>query len=187
MRATNRPRHLWILTVAALAAACWTALPAGPASSTAKTSEMVAGMVGAPSEASETLDLIVSYRWRPGEEEKSRIEALQGTIGRQFSSIDALSVKLPAAAVRELAEEPSVAWISLDARVSGTAKGGKNGGGSDGDTCNSFWYEQDFTGLGVTVAVVDSGVLAEHPDLEEEILAAPEAWQIELEKPEGGS
>ncbi len=121
----------------------------------------------------EPVDAIVSYHSRPGQMERSRIRALGGEIGRQFKAIDAISVKLPAAVVEELAAEPSVAWISLDAAIHSAAKGGKKAAGdSDATTCNSYWYEADFTGYGVTVAVVDSGILAEHPDLEGQILAA---------------
>ena len=65
----------------------------------------------------EPVDAIVSYRSRPGQMERSRIQELGGEIGRQFNAIDASSVKLPAVVVEELAAEPSVAWISLDAAI----------------------------------------------------------------------
>jgi len=166
MKTGNGPHDRVIFLIALLTVVCWATAPSGadgysgeltPAVhefALSKTSAAV--FEAAEGRSAETLNLIVTYHARPTHSELSRIEALGGTTDRRFELIDALAVKLPAMAVEKLADHPSVAWISLDAAIHSAAKGGKKAGGdSDAITCNSYWYEADFTGYGVTVAVVD--------------------------------
>jgi serine protease AprX len=98
------------------------------------------------------------------------IESLGGAVTRDLSIISAVSAEVPGKAVPELAKVQGVRWVSLDAPVISTAKGG-NGGGkppSDPDppyiqthldTLNvrDVW-DMDLDGEGVTVAVIDSGI-----------------------------
>ena len=120
------------------------------------------------SQPMELVDLIVSYDSRPAHAERSRILALGGKIGRQFKAIDAISVKLPADAGEELAGEPSGAWISLDAPIQVAAKG--SGGGNSGS--GNDVSQSDFTGAGVNIAVLDSGLYEEHTDFWGQVLTS---------------
>ena len=103
------------------------------------------------------------------------IEELGGAVTGDLSIINALAAKVPAKTVAKLAHVQGVRWVSLDAPIVSTAKGG-NGGGKPGgdnpddglvgaydqhhlDTLNvrAVW-DLDLEGQGITVAVIDSGI-----------------------------
>ena len=56
------------------------------------------------------------------------IESLGGTVTRDLSIINAIAARVPAKAVPELASVQGVGWVSLDAPIISTAKGGNGGG-----------------------------------------------------------
>jgi serine protease AprX len=101
---------------------------------------------------------------------QAAIESLGGVVTRDLSIINALAAQVPAESVRQLASIHGVRWVSLDAPITSTAKGG-NGGGKP-DTGLEPAYDQHhldtlhvpevwnmgLQGEGISVAVIDSGI-----------------------------
>ena len=99
------------------------------------------------------------------------IERLGGAVTRDLSIINALAARIPAEAVTELGQIQGVRWVSLDAPIISTAKGGNGGGKPDGggmtpaydqhhlETLNvrDVWA-MGLQGEGIAVAVIDSGI-----------------------------
>lgn len=110
-----------------------------------------------------------------------KIESLGGTVTKDLYIINAISAQLSAKAVMELSELSEVRWISLDAPILSTGKSGTKGkpgddGGSSGgsggvspgydqvflDTTNARQvWDMGLDGDGITVAIIDSGVVKE--------------------------
>lgn len=90
------------------------------------------------------------------------IESAGGTIGRQFTIVPAVEAELPMASVPAVATSPSVASLSLDAPVesTGTVKVDMKALSTTypvSVNANDPW-SKGYTGAGVTVAVVDTGI-----------------------------
>jgi serine protease AprX len=185
-------RQLFRRTVVRIAASILLLLPVGlvQAGSLQRVSAAIEERV--KSDPAAILQLIVTYDHQPGEIERSTIRELGGTVSRAFESIDALAVDLPGAAVRDAATASGVVWVSLDARVSASAKGGKGGDNSGVDGSNQCsegdqgYSSSEFSGAGVTVAVLDSG-LYEHPDLEGQVLVSANFVGDNSSNNQGGS
>jgi serine protease AprX len=115
------------------------------------------------------------------------VESLGGNVTRDLSIINAFSAKVPAGALPELAEAHGVRWVSLDAPVLTTAKGGNgkptpeptpeptpppppDDGGSGGGLGETYYqvfldtmnvrdvWNMGLDGDGIGVAVIDSGI-----------------------------
>lgn len=105
-----------------------------------------------------------------GDLAKQQAAALGGIITRDLSIINAFSAQMSAAAAGQLAADPSVRWVSLDAAVvkSGNALPGKRNPSNPINPGNAylasiradslFIEHPELNGAGVTVAVVDSGI-----------------------------
>ena len=113
------------------------------------------------------LDLVVTYATQPGAFQRSRVELLGGSVEHSWARIKAQAVRLPSSAVSELADDPNVVWVSLDAPVT---NGLESAPGSH-DATPAGVVLGDLAGAGVTVAVIDSG-FSTHPDIEGRVLAA---------------
>jgi serine protease AprX len=68
----------------------------------------------ARSQPQSMLPIIVQERW-PSNAPEARVAELGGTVIQDLAVIHGFSAALPAAAIRRLAQEPAVRWISLDA------------------------------------------------------------------------
>src|SRR5437867_8949038 len=108
----------------------------------------------------DNLGLIVCYKSAPGILERTLILSLGGQIVRELKIVQGYQVRISAASVLTLATSPNISWISLDApiRTSMDVARQTEGIPSDGSALSAY------TGSGVTVAVLDSGV-ASHGDL----------------------
>jgi serine protease AprX len=129
-----------------------------------RVSEELKGKLAAPGAGD--LDVIVTYHSQPGTLARTRAERAGGVVARSFERVHAQALRVPARAIEELANDPDVAWVSLDAPIHGSLDQARQTAGlPDPATTSSPW-----TGAGVTVAVVDSGIAA-HADLDN-LLAA---------------
>ncbi len=86
-------------------------------------------------------------------------------VSRRYAHIAAFAGRARRAAIDALASHPDVARVYLDGRVKRTLAQGTALIGSDAANA------QGFTGDGITVAVIDSGIDASHADLSDDLVA----------------
>lgn len=98
------------------------------------------------------------------------IDSLGGVVTRDLSIINAISASVPGKAVPQLARVQGVRWVSLDAPIISTAKGGNGGGKPPSDPDPAYdqhqldtlnvrdVWDMGIEGEGITVAVIDSGI-----------------------------
>jgi serine protease AprX len=108
-----------------------------------------------------TVDVIVRFRQAPGFSERSWLNGQGGRFRRHLRSSRSMALRLPARAVKALANHPAIEYIAIDAPVSSTLDNARPAAGVPVPT----EPESLLTGAGVTVAVLDSGV-APHPDIQ---------------------
>ena len=104
------------------------------------------------------VNVIVQYNSAPSLLNITKLLSLGGVINAEYSIIPAIAVKLPAVVVDLLSLDPAVAYITLDRALESTVD--LNTASADADMA----YEAGFTGAGVGIAIIDSGIYA-HPDL----------------------
>lgn len=91
------------------------------------------------------------------------ISNIGGVVTQQFSSVPALTAIVPVSQLSTLANNSSVAYISPDRPIAGTLD--LSAAASSADLA----YQAGYTGAGVGVAIVDSGIYP-HPDLASRIV-----------------
>ncbi len=148
-------------------------LGAAPEGQTAQLQPALAEL--AASSPDETVRVMVAAR---GErtELAAQVEDLGGEVVHDLHLLNALAAEMSAGAAAELAQFSSVAWLSLDAPVVSSAKGGKGGGGGASPTENVFLdtlgvrdvWAMGYDGQGIGIAVIDSG--SRHPDLDANVV-----------------
>ncbi|MCP3031454.1 S8 family serine peptidase [Halobacillus sp. A1] len=79
-----------------------------------------------------------------------------------YDSFNAIAVSLPVESISNLERQPEVKWIESDQKVSANAQ--KIDWGYESINSN-LSYDWGVTGEGVNVAVIDTGIDEEHPDL----------------------
>jgi serine protease AprX len=105
----------------------------------------------------EAIPVIVQTWISPGAGERGAVESIGGSVRRTFSSVHALSARLPAKAVQALARSPRVKRISYDWPVAGALDTAAVSTGAAAAAL-SAGPGGGVTGRGVAVAVLDSGV-----------------------------
>jgi len=105
-----------------------------------------------------TVNVIVQYKQVPDEDEHQKVVRRGGAVLDKFKNIKEGSYSLPASAVANLANDPSVAYVSPDhplrAKLDYTAAA---------VNASAAWA-QGLDGTGIVVAVIDSG-MNQSPDL----------------------
>ncbi|MEW5729398.1 MAG: S8 family serine peptidase [Pseudomonadota bacterium] len=111
---------------------------------------------------------------------ETKIRSRGGRTIRRLWTIDGLAVRLPASAVRELVDDPSVGEIKLDATVNEPQATYESG------AATAEWnvamirapelWARNVRGRGVTVAVLDSGVDHRHPELAAKWRGGTNSW-----------
>ena len=69
----------------------------------------------------EMVNLIVTYRDRPGQADRDHVNRSGGSVRHQFGLIPGHAISIPAHAAKGLARNPNVEHVSLDEPVSGAA------------------------------------------------------------------
>ncbi len=122
-----------------------------------------------PGDAGENVRVVVSFRTPIGGEERAAALGVGGVIRHHLASVNALALTLPARAVEVLKRHPRVQLVEPDVRVwaleepnyaaelSHTWGVERIGAGTA--------HTQGYTGAGVKVAVVDTGIDYTHPQL----------------------
>jgi serine protease AprX len=106
------------------------------------------------------VDVIVTYKAKPGQAEDKRAKGLGGQVYRGFERLPMRAMRVPEHALTALSNGSGVQFVSRDAEVSGTLNSARATAGEP--TIDS--YNSSYRGTGVRIAVIDSGV-AKHTDL----------------------
>jgi subtilisin len=107
--------------------------------------------------------VLISFETPPGESERAGLERVGGRIRHAYRLVPAICAHLPEAAIEALLQRPGVMRIEADGRVRAV------------DEMSNAWgvehiqsgaaHDRGVTGAGVKVAVIDTGIDYNHPDL----------------------
>ncbi|MCX9026386.1 MAG: S8 family serine peptidase [Candidatus Methanoperedens sp.] len=100
----------------------------------------------------------------------STVESNGGKIGHKYEFIDAFSAKIPAAKISSLSKMPEVGKIYYDQIVSLPPQPLPEPGilltrSTQAIGANYVWNTYGYTGTGIKVAIIDTGIDYNHPDL----------------------
>src|SRR5690348_13501507 len=102
--------------------------------------------------STESVDVIVQYKVSPAQRQRDRIAGRGGLVQKQLRTVKGLLVTLPASGLRELSNDPDVAYISPDRTITRQMNNAAVG------VLANYAWNIGLDGTGVTVAVIDSGV-----------------------------
>ncbi|MGH9310091.1 MAG: S8 family peptidase [Vicinamibacterales bacterium] len=102
----------------------------------------------------------VIIRLKPGADASGEVKKLGGRLGRRLTGINGQAIELPNVAIRKLAERSEVLSIHYDRPTGGELN---RAAVTVGARAAQFQY--GYTGAGVGVAVIDSGITSWHDDL----------------------
>ncbi len=119
-------------------------------------------------ETPETLTTVIVQKTDDSGRAEALAESLGGQVTKDLQMINAFAAEMPARAALRLSRSSAVRWVSPDAVVLSTGKGGPGGGEKPPaeqpqnyflDTLNvrPVW-DMGYQGEGITVAVIDSGL-----------------------------
>ncbi|MEP6707266.1 MAG: hypothetical protein ABJC05_07090, partial [Pyrinomonadaceae bacterium] len=159
---------LLLVSVAPLAATAFAAPNAQKRHGQEKRERKAAPEFDTAAGSSETVRVIVQTKGHPTAAQDQAIEGKRGKRRQTLDTLDTMIVDLPAGEVASLAARDDVVYVSPDRTVKAEmdvtreATGAalvQAGGAGSGETSG-------FTGKGVTIAVLDSGISSEHPDFQ---------------------
>ncbi|MCP4246631.1 MAG: hypothetical protein GY778_06245 [bacterium] len=106
------------------------------------------------------VDVIITYKARPGVREGDRIRALGSKREREFRNFRIRYARLPEKALNRLAKNPNIEFITRDAPIVGASVAARQ----TARLPNDQDIDLSYTGWGLGVAVIDSG-LGNHIDV----------------------
>jgi serine protease AprX len=109
--------------------------------------------------AGKSIDVIVQFRTEPTAADVTALEARGAKAKEVFKYLRAGLFSLPAAALNAVAGYVNASYISPDRQLAGSLEYAQPTVGGD------IAYQYSWNGSGVGVAVIDSGVATDHPDL----------------------
>ena len=95
--------------------------------------------------------VIVQYKTPPSKDELNQLGSY-GQIKKQYSVINGVQVSLSADAIKQISADPNVAYITPDRQSKGSVDI------STGTVSANLVWSYGYTGTGVGIAVIDSGV-----------------------------
>ena len=134
----------------------------------AMASQSPAPTAAAPNNSADFQDVIVRFKDKPGQAELHAFKGLGGDVNSVFTIIPAISGRLPAKAIEALKNNPQVEVVELDYAVQALEYSSENelGNSWGADHINAdAALASGYSGEGVKVAVLDSGVNFNHFDL----------------------
>jgi serine protease AprX len=111
--------------------------------------------------------VVVQYRQMPASSSFKSMQAAGGTIKFTHQAISAVTMRVPASMLADLANDPNVAYISPDRPLKSTAATTEIGeNDAAAGAVEAYMAEQQFPldGTGIGIAVIDSGI-SDHADL----------------------
>ncbi|MGO9087705.1 MAG: S8 family peptidase [Candidatus Sulfotelmatobacter sp.] len=109
--------------------------------------------------SNQPVKLIVQYKHAPQASAIARVESLHGQLAHHLDLINGAAFTVPARSVAALANDPEVAFISLDHPLKGMDDY------TDAAMNVSAAWSAGYDGSGIGVAVIDSGINDSHQDL----------------------
>ena len=107
----------------------------------------------------QAVNVIVQFKQIPSERQHQSILSRGARLRGHLTAIKAIAYSMPAASLAELEADANVTYVSPDRPV----QGAMDLAGAATNAAIEFQY--GFDGTGVTVAVIDSGIMDSHPDL----------------------
>ena len=167
----------WVLALVCAVLAAWTA-PALAAEAeeplalpyTEKNSGALDEMVA--KDPDQLTSVIVLYDNSPSSNNFGEITERGGLVTGDFQEINALAITMTAQEAKDYADYPGVEYVAMNAQLGAMLEIARPAIAADGGPGRGNNLE--FTGAGVTVAVIDSGV-APHADLGDRLIASFDA------------
>ena len=111
------------------------------------------------SSANQTINVIVQYKQTPTTEHYARMQNRGAKLHSKLHMINAAAFAVPARALAALADDDDIAFVTLDHPLKGMDDY------TDAAMNVSTAWNSGYNGLGIGVAVIDSGINDSHPDL----------------------
>jgi len=109
--------------------------------------------------------VIIGFEDTPSQSDKDMIRGCGGDITHSYTIINAIAAKLPEQAINKIKKNPSVAYVEMDGEVHALEETLPWGV----DRIDAEIVHAYNKGLGVKVAIIDTGIDKDHPDLQANI------------------
>lgn len=106
--------------------------------------------------ASKTINVIIQYRTAPTDTHYARVTNRGGTLRQDLRVVKAGAFQVSATSLKQLADDPDVAFISPDRPVTAASYSNNPDFYEDAVQAQAAWTQYDGTGVGI--AVIDSGI-----------------------------
>jgi serine protease AprX len=110
------------------------------------------------------VDVVVQFKHAPDGNDLNGIAGSGGRLKKTFKHVHGAVITVPVAALHGLISNPNVTYISLDRKLTGTLEFAEPTIGA------ATAFQFGWTGYGVGVAVIDSGIDSTHPDLQSRVV-----------------
>lgn len=105
--------------------------------------------------------VLIGFKEKPGPAQQAMVKGVGGKIKYTYHIVDAIAASIPEKAIDALQKNPNVTHVELDGEI--FAMGQTLPWGVDRIDAEEVWT--DYTGQGVNVAIIDSGIDNNHFDL----------------------
>jgi serine protease AprX len=114
--------------------------------------------------SSASVDVIIQFTGLPSQADLSAVSHAGGVLKQKFQSINGALFTIKAGQLQGLASNPNIRYISPDRKISSSLEFAE-----PAVNANTA-FQNGWTGAGVGVAVIDSGVYSNHPDLKPRVV-----------------
>ena len=109
------------------------------------------------------IKVLIGFNEKPGPAQQAMVKGVGGQIKYTYHIVDAIAASIPQKAIDALQKNPNVRYVELDGTVYALDAELDNSWGVDRIDAEEVWTT--YTGKGVNVAIIDSGIDNNHPDL----------------------
>ena len=109
------------------------------------------------------VDVLVTFHQPPGSDEIGLIESLGGSVKKVYNIVPTIAATIPSENINELCDDPRVKLVELDITISACFASEVLPWGVD--RVDAELVHPSNKGTGIKVAILDSGIDLDHPDL----------------------